>query len=236
QLARVVAVLAAGRDERPERAGLEAVDPVHRGAVAVEAEGRCQQLAAEPARGELVRDRIDGRHLVLEIGVADDHPLEAERVLLPLERRPARLRDALDELLRVGLGLGELARRERLEDERARAGRLQPAIDVERQREEAVARRALQLLPAEEDVSETHYRPTRSGPSARTHWAGAPGSISLCSSPAPTSALRRSSSESTWVCAEICESSRSSCVRLSPISSSDPAAVSSSIADARACS
>src|SRR5205085_12369718 len=129
--------------------------------------------------------------------------------------------------------LRELARRERLEDDRRRARGLQPAADVEgdrggRQREEPVPRRLFQLLAPEEDVGEPHY--------CCGVCSAEPDSICFEPSPGPTSAFSFASSSSTWLVEEICASSWSSCVRLSPRSSSAPTDVSSSIADARACS
>src|SRR5437763_17173705 len=68
QLARVVAPLPlAGRDERPESACLEAVDPVDPMLAALEAERGGEQLPAEAAVGELLPHRVDGSHLILEL-------------------------------------------------------------------------------------------------------------------------------------------------------------------------
>ena len=54
ELGRVVALLAlAGRDERPEGAALEAVDPVDGVLAALEAERRREELRAEALRGQL---------------------------------------------------------------------------------------------------------------------------------------------------------------------------------------
>jgi hypothetical protein len=102
---------------------------------------------------------VHGGDLVLEVGIADDDPFEAERVRLPLERRACALCDAREELLDVGLGLPELTGRERFEDRRAGSGRLERALRVERdgrgrQREEPLGRGLLQLLATEEDVAE----------------------------------------------------------------------------------
>src|SRR4029078_1563374 len=65
QLVGVVALLFLARgDERPPRAGLEAVDPVdgmaraRRGAL--EAEGRCEELTAEAVVLQLPERRMDG--------------------------------------------------------------------------------------------------------------------------------------------------------------------------------
>src|SRR6202043_2841294 len=100
------------------------------------------------------------------------------RVLLAVERRAGAGRDALQQLLDVVVDLRELARRQRLENERTDARGLEPAPDVEcdgggREREEPVPRRLLQLLAAEQDVAETHYD-------------FEPGSISFAWSPGAT--------------------------------------------------
>ena len=68
---------------------------------ALEAEHRREQLGAEPALVELLRDRVHRGHLVLELRVVHDHPLEAERVLLAVELRARAGRDALQQLLDV---------------------------------------------------------------------------------------------------------------------------------------
>src|SRR5205807_8357203 len=108
-------------------------------------------------------------------------------------------------LLAGRVRLGELARRERLEDDRSDACRLQPAVDVERhrrgrEREQPVACRLLQLLAPEEDVGQAQRYGCCAGSSP------APSSLPL--SPAPTSAFRRARSWSTWPVVEICASSR----------------------------
>jgi hypothetical protein len=89
----------------------------------------------------------------------DDHPLEAERIGLAVDRRAGVPGDAAEELLRVALRRVELSRRERLEDQRGVTGRLQRALGVEgdrggREREQLLGRRPLQLLASEEDVAE----------------------------------------------------------------------------------
>jgi hypothetical protein len=102
---------------------------------------------------------VDGRHLILEVGVADDRPLVAEAVGLALQGRAAVLRDTVEQLLDVPVRLLEPAGGERLEDRRADAGRLQGALGLERdgggrEREEPLRLGLLQLLAAEEDVAE----------------------------------------------------------------------------------
>jgi hypothetical protein len=89
----------------------------------------------------------------------DDHPLEAERIGLAVDRRAGVSGDAAQQLLRVALARAELARREGLEDERAGARGLERAVRVERdgrgrEREQPLGGRPLELLPAEEDVAE----------------------------------------------------------------------------------
>src|SRR4029079_129564 len=100
ELAGVVALLTrAGRDEGPEGAGLEAVDPVGGVPVAaVEPEGCSEQLAAESLLRQAVRRAVHAGDLILEIGIADDHPLEAERVALPVDLRAVVRGDVLQEL------------------------------------------------------------------------------------------------------------------------------------------
>jgi hypothetical protein len=89
----------------------------------------------------------------------DDHPLEAERVGLAVDRGAGVLGDAAEQLLGIALARGELSRRERLEDQRGDAGRLERTLGVERdcggrEREQLLGRRLRQLLAAEEDVAE----------------------------------------------------------------------------------
>ena len=75
ELLRVVApLLLARRDERPPRAGLEAVDPVDRMRAARERERRGEELAAEAVRLELRRERVDAGDLVVELRVARRSP------------------------------------------------------------------------------------------------------------------------------------------------------------------
>ena len=108
---------------------------------------------------------MHGRHLVLEIGIAHDQPLEAERILLAVELGARALRDRLDEFLHLVLDAHELAGRERLEDDPGDAGGRQVQVDLERhsrgrEREQPLFGRAFQLLATEEDVSQTHRRPS----------------------------------------------------------------------------
>ena len=113
ELGRVVALLpVARRDERPERAALEAVDPVDGMLAALEAERRSEQLRAESLRRSAPeRDRVHGGDLILEVGVVDDHPLEAVRVGLPLDLAAGRAARGLDQRLDVVVDAGEVARR-----------------------------------------------------------------------------------------------------------------------------
>jgi hypothetical protein len=83
----------------------------------------------------------------------DDHPLEAERVGLAVDRRAGVPSNAAEQLLRVGLGRVELSRRERLEDQGSVTGGLERALGIEgdrggREREQLLGCRSLQLLAA----------------------------------------------------------------------------------------
>src|SRR5579884_501049 len=257
QLAGVVSLLLlAGRDERPPRPRLEPVDPID-GMVAapraaVEAERGGEELAAEAVLLELGGEGVDARDLIVELGVADDHPLEAERVRLAVDRRAGSAGDTAQKLLRLVLGLAELTCRHGLEDESGVAGRLQRALRVERdgrgrEGEEPVGRGLLQLLAAEENVAEpgqdsgaassTGSAPAAGcAPVAPGAGSASPAEISFAPLPEPTSALSFASSSSTCEAEEICASSRSSCVWSPAVkSSSAPLEVSSSIAAARAC-
>jgi hypothetical protein len=154
---------------------------------------------------------VNAGDLVLEVRVADDQPLEAEGVGLAIQRRAGALRDALEELVDVALGLLELAGRQRLENGRARAGGLERALRVERDggggdRKEPLGRGLLQLLAAEDDVAEPAQLSVASsaGRAAGCSPIVAPGAgsaspagISFCCSPEPTSALSFASSSST---------------------------------------
>jgi hypothetical protein len=53
----------------------------------LEPERSCQKLAAESVLLELRGESVDARDLVVEIVVADDHPLEAERIGLAVDVR-----------------------------------------------------------------------------------------------------------------------------------------------------
>src|SRR6185312_4655845 len=75
---------------------------------------------------------VHRRDQVLELAVVDDQPVEAVLVALALDRRARLLRDGLHELIDVVEGAAELAGRLRLESDRARAGRLESELDVER--------------------------------------------------------------------------------------------------------
>ena len=61
ELGRVVACRLVDRDERPERATLEPVDPVDRMSAALEPEDRREQLLAEALRGQLGGERVQRR-------------------------------------------------------------------------------------------------------------------------------------------------------------------------------
>src|SRR5216684_7288604 len=75
ELLRVVSLLVfARRYEGPERAPLVPVDPVDRMLAAVELEDRGEKLRPETLLLETLGHCMDRRHLVLEIGIADDDP------------------------------------------------------------------------------------------------------------------------------------------------------------------
>src|SRR5215210_4144101 len=162
ELLGVVALLPlARRDEGPERTALVAVDPVHGMRAAVEAEDGRQELPAEALLFQTRRDSMHGGDLVLELRIADDDPRESERVLAALELRGGPDGDAVEQLLQIVLGTHEVAGRQRLEADRARARRSQPQIRLQRhggrrQREQALARGSRELFLAEENVAETH--------------------------------------------------------------------------------
>ena len=82
---------------------------------ALELEDRGEELRAEALLLEALRDGVDRRDLILEIGVADDDPRVAELVLAALELRAGVGGDTVEQLLEVVLGADEVAGRERLE-------------------------------------------------------------------------------------------------------------------------
>ena len=75
---------------------------------AVEAEDRGEQLLAEALLLEALCDGVHRRHLVLELGVADDDPREAEGILTALELRARLAGDGVEELLQVVFGSDKL--------------------------------------------------------------------------------------------------------------------------------
>src|SRR5512132_2231877 len=94
ELLRVVALLVLAHGyERPERPPLVAVDPVDRMLTALELEDRGEELRPESLLLQALGHGVDRRHLILEIGIADDDPRVPERVLAPLELRAGRGRD-----------------------------------------------------------------------------------------------------------------------------------------------
>src|SRR4029450_12398512 len=104
ELLGVVPFLLSLRDERPEGAALEAVDPVDVRPVAelrLELEGRREQLTAEPRLLQPLRHRVPRRPLALELGVADDYPLVAEVVRLALEPGAVFARHPIEHRLKV---------------------------------------------------------------------------------------------------------------------------------------
>src|SRR2546430_17174519 len=97
---------------------------------ALEAERGSEELAAEAASLELRRNRMDAVDLILEVGVADDDPLEAERVALAVELRSGLLRDALEQLFDLGFRLAALPGRAWLANFLSRAPRLEGTLPV----------------------------------------------------------------------------------------------------------
>ena len=102
---------------------------------------------------------MDGRDEVLEVVVLDDDPVVAELVLRRVTREPVS-RAAMS-----SSSCSSFSARTKSPDESglnttpAAVPRLQPELDVERdprggEREEPLALRLLELLPAEEDVGE----------------------------------------------------------------------------------
>src|SRR4051794_25097967 len=166
ELALVVALLlAAGRDERVEGTALVVVDPVHAlPGLVLEGEHGGEDAIAVAAHLQLAADRVDAGHQILEIGVAQDHPAVAEGVGFRLHLRARLLGRRADELLHVLGQRGEVGGLELLEDDRRRAGRLQPQraleLDVRRgHREQPIGRGLLELPLAPQDVEEAHAAP-----------------------------------------------------------------------------
>ena len=91
QLDPVVALLAGARREGVEGAALVAVDEVDRAVVGAEAEHRAEELLRVAALLQRLAHEVGGGDHVVEVGVGDDHPREAERVRVLLGRcRPPR--------------------------------------------------------------------------------------------------------------------------------------------------
>ena len=134
ELARVVALLLlAGRDERPERAGLEAVDPVDRMAAARRS-GRRRRGAGRRSRAPRTRWRARGPPSTWSSSsrVVDDRPTRSRTCRSSARASSRTTRRRSRAAPRRPCRPGELAGRERLEDDGADAGRLEPALDVER--------------------------------------------------------------------------------------------------------
>src|SRR3954467_11904774 len=164
QLALGVALLApARRHERVPGPALVVVDEVDRLARGVlEREDRAEHAVAVAAHGERVADRVDADGAVLELRVLDDHPAVSDLVVGGLDARADLLPGALQHLLHLGDDRAEVARAERLEDDRRPPARLDVLLRLEvhvrgREREQPVGRRALDLAAAEQRVEEAHY-------------------------------------------------------------------------------
>src|SRR4051794_3904426 len=171
ELALVVALLRARcRHERVEEAALVVVDEVDRAALLLEGEDGGQHAVAVAARLERGGDHVDRHHEVLEVVVAQDDPAVAVVVAGGLDGRAGVARLAAQELLRVADHLLEVGRRDRLEREAGDVAVLEAEPGLERDlrgghREQAIARRDLQLAAAaEERVEKAHYAALASVP------------------------------------------------------------------------
>src|SRR5215210_3305217 len=128
ELALGVALLAAAsRDERVPAAALVVVDEVDRLAGRVlEREDRAQHALAVAADRKRLADRVDADDEVLEVGVVDDHPAVAELVVLGLDGRAGLGAGPVQDLLHLRDDRLEVARRQRLEDDRRAPARGDP--------------------------------------------------------------------------------------------------------------
>src|SRR5215211_1425788 len=103
QLPLGVALVVACRHERIEQPALVVVDPVPpRTTGLLEGEDRAQDALAVTAGLQGARDRVDPHDQVLEVGVAEDHPPVAERVVAGLELAGSVARGGPYHLLHVG--------------------------------------------------------------------------------------------------------------------------------------
>src|SRR3954451_176905 len=166
QLALGVALLAAARrHERVPGAALVVVDEVDRLARGVlEREDGAEDPVAVAADAERVAHGVNPDGEVLELGVLYDHPAVADLVAGGLDARADLVPGALQDLLHLGDDRAEVARAERLEDDRRAPARLDVLLGLEvdvrgREREQPVRRRALDLVAAEQRVEQAHYRP-----------------------------------------------------------------------------
>src|SRR5215210_877486 len=123
ELALGVALLAAAsRDERVPAAALVVVDEVDRLAGRVlEREDRAQHALAVAADRKRLADRVDA-----DVEVVDDHPAVAELVVLGLDGRAGLGAGPVQDLLHLRDDRLEVARRQRLEDDRRAPARGDP--------------------------------------------------------------------------------------------------------------
>src|SRR4051812_23669896 len=133
QLALGVALLAAARrHERVPVAALVVVDEVDRLLRRVlEGEDSRQDALAVAADRERVAHRVDADREVLEVRVLHDHPAVAELVVGRLDRRADLVAGALEHLFYLGDDRLEVARAQRLEDDRRLAARLDALLGFE---------------------------------------------------------------------------------------------------------
>src|SRR3954462_12412070 len=163
QLALGVALLTAPRgDERVPVAALVVVDEVDRLLRRVlEGKDGGQDAIAVAADRQRVAHRVDADREILEVRFLHDHPAVAELVVGRLNARADLVAGALEPLLHLGDNRLEVARPERLEDDRRLAARPDPLLVLEvdvggGDREQAVRRGAPDLWLAQQRVEEAH--------------------------------------------------------------------------------
>src|SRR5438270_13339473 len=175
------------RHERVPEAALVVVDEVDATLLGVvEGEHGAQQPLSVTRGLDRARHRVDADGEVFDAGrlrgIAQDHPAVAVAVVFGRDARPAVSAGGLDDLFHVAQRRFELARRERLEDDRGRSRGLDLVLGLERDvgggdREQAVGRRTLHLMAAREDVAQPHVsrRSAAGTPTARAPRGAARG-------------------------------------------------------------
>ena len=164
ELGRVVALLVAERDERPERAALEAVDPVDGVLAAVELERRGEELRAESlAPSARRRACARRRRASSRSGSWMTIQSKPEVVALPFDRRVALTATASTSWSTSSNALRNSPDDCGLNVDRSRAGELQAELGLQRdgcrrQPEQAVIRRLGSFLrPDRTSRSPTRY-------------------------------------------------------------------------------